>query len=206
MNSVQYICTIMNKKEIQEQRVKGYFIAATKDILKSEGLKSVSVRNIADRAGYSFATLYNYFKDVKDLVFLCVKDFREECREHAEGRTAGVTPGNKRLKATILAYMEYFIQYPGIFELFFVEKLSDIDDKGATTALVTSLLEELCAADWACCIDKRMLTGREANLKKAALLYGVTGLLTLYLNRRYPASYDAFLKQAGNLIDGQLKN
>lgn len=196
----------MNKKEIQEQRVKGYFIAATKDILKSEGLKSVSVRNIADRAGYSFATLYNYFKDVKDLVFLCVKDFREECREHVAGRTAAITPGNKRLKATILAYMEYFIQYPGIFELFFAEQLSQIDDKGATTALVTSLLEELCAADWAYCIDKRMLTGREATLKKAALLYGVTGLLTLYLNRRYPESYAAFQKQAGNLIDGQLKN
>jgi AcrR family transcriptional regulator len=196
----------MNKKEIQEQRVKGYFITATKDILKSEGLKSVSVRNIADRAGYSFATLYNYFKDVKDLVFLCVKDFREECREHVLDRTAAVTPGNKRLRATILAYMEYFIQYPGIFELFFVEQLSAIDDKGATTALVTSLLDELCNADWAYCIDKRVLTAREAKLKKAALLYGVTGLLTLYLNRRYPGSYDAFLKQAGNLIDGQLKN
>lgn len=206
MNSVQYICAIMNKKEIQEQRVKGYFIAATKDILKSEGLKSVSVRNIADRAGYSFATLYNYFKDVKDLVFLCVKDFREECREHVLSRTAAITPGNKRLKAIMLAYMEYFIQYPGIFELFFVEKLSDMDNKGATTALVTSLLEDLCAADWTYCIDKRMLTAREAGLKKAALLYGITGLLTLYLNRRHPESYTAFLKQAGNLIDGQLKN
>lgn len=205
MNTVQYICTIMNKKEIQEQRVKGYFIAATKDILKSEGLKSVSVRNIADRAGYSFATLYNYFKDVKDLVFLCVKHFREECREHVQQRTAGVTPGNRRLKATVLAYLEYFVQYPGIFELFFTEKLSDLDGKGATTALVTSLLEELCAEDWAYCIDKRVLTAREARLKKAVLLQGTTGLLMLYLHRRFPDSYAAFLKQATSLIDGQLK-
>ncbi|MBO9730901.1 MAG: TetR/AcrR family transcriptional regulator [Chitinophaga sp.] len=196
----------MNKKEIQEQRVKGYFIEATKEILKSEGLKSVSVRNIADRAGYSFATLYNYFKDVKDLVFLCVKDFRAECSEYVTAHTAGVTPGNRRLKATVLAYMEYFIQYPGIFELFFVEKLSEVDNKGNTTGLVTSLLTELCAADWKYCIDKRMLTAREATLKQAALLYSITGLLTLYLNRRYPESYSAFLKQAGQLIDGQLKN
>lgn len=206
MNTVQYICTIMNKKEIQEQRVKGYFITATKDLLKSEGLKSVSVRNIADRAGYSFATLYNYFKDVKDLVFLCVKDFREECREYVERRTMTTTPGNKRLKAIILAYMEYFIQYPGIFDLFFAEKLSDISGKGDTSALITSLLEELCATDWDYCVDRRMLTSREAGLKKAALLYGTTGLLTLYLNRRHPGSYDAFLKQATHFIDSQLKS
>ena len=53
----------MEKKEIQEQRMRGYFIQATKEIIKGEGIKSVSVRNIADRAGYSYATLYNYFKD-----------------------------------------------------------------------------------------------------------------------------------------------
>lgn len=205
MNTVQYICTMVNKKEIQEQRVRGYFIAATKELLKSEGLKSVSVRNIADRAGYSFATLYNYFKDVKDLVFLCVKDFREECQEYTAGRTSSITPGNKRLKAIILAYMDYFIQYPGIFDLFFNEKLSDIDQKGNTSELVTSLLGDLCAADWEFCVDRRMLTIREAAHKNMVLLYGCTGLLTLYLNRRYPGSYEAFVKQAGSFIDQQLK-
>ena len=41
----------MQKKEIQEQRIKGYFIEAAKEMLKGEGLKSISVRNIAERAG-----------------------------------------------------------------------------------------------------------------------------------------------------------
>ena len=58
----------MEKKQIQEQRIKSYFIQATKEILKGEGLKCISVRNIADKAGYSYATLYNYFKDVQDLI------------------------------------------------------------------------------------------------------------------------------------------
>ena len=65
----------MKNKELQEKRMKGYFIQATKDILKGEGLKGISVRNIADQAGYSYATLYNYFKDINDLVFVCVNDF-----------------------------------------------------------------------------------------------------------------------------------
>ena len=54
----------MKNKIIQEQRIKGYVIQAAKEILKGEGLKSISVRNIADQAGYSYATLYNYFKDI----------------------------------------------------------------------------------------------------------------------------------------------
>ena len=64
----------MDKKIIQEERMKGYFIQATKEILKGEGLRAASVRNIADQAGYSYATLYNYFKDIKELIFVCIKD------------------------------------------------------------------------------------------------------------------------------------
>lgn len=195
----------MDKKVIQEQRMRGYFIAATKDILRSEGVKSISVRNIADRAGYSFATLYNYFKDVKDLVFLCVEGFREECRAYVENKTEKVPRGQKRLKAIIAAYLEYFIQYPGIFELFFIEKLSDIDNKQGTPALVVSFLEHLCQREWEYCVEKQVMTAGEVAAKKAALLYGTTGLLVLYLNRRTPDSYNAFLKAATGFIDQQLK-
>ena len=35
--------------DIQEQRMRDYFIQATKEILRGEGLKSLSVRNIAGR-------------------------------------------------------------------------------------------------------------------------------------------------------------
>jgi len=84
---------MVERKEIQEQRMKGYFIQATKDILKGEGLRAISVRNIADRAGYSYATLYNYFSDVKDLIFECVKDFQDEAREFIAAETKNSEPG-----------------------------------------------------------------------------------------------------------------
>ncbi len=58
----------MENKEIQELRVKGYFVQAAMELSKGEGLKSSSVRNFEERAGYSHASLYNYFKDIKDLI------------------------------------------------------------------------------------------------------------------------------------------
>jgi len=36
----------------------------------------------------AFATIYNYFRDVNDLVFLCVEDFLKECEDFVDQRTA----------------------------------------------------------------------------------------------------------------------
>ncbi|MBC9928877.1 TetR/AcrR family transcriptional regulator [Chitinophaga qingshengii] len=196
----------MKNKALQEQRIRGYFIEATKEILKSEGLKSVSVRNIAEKAGYSFATLYNYFKDAKDLVFLCVQDFQTECTEHVTARSAKAARGEKKLRAILLAYLEYFVQYPGIFELFYVEKLSDLNKQPATAPLITGFLDKLCEEEWKYLITGKTVSTAMAANKKAALLYGLSGLLLLYINRQMPAGYPAFLKAATTFIDGQLKD
>jgi AcrR family transcriptional regulator len=48
------------------------------NIIESEGIKSIRARNIANQAGYSYATLNNYFKNIKELVFYCVQDFQKE--------------------------------------------------------------------------------------------------------------------------------
>ncbi|RAJ02439.1 TetR family transcriptional regulator [Chitinophaga skermanii] len=190
----------MDKKELQEQRMKGYFIDATKEILKSEGLKSLSVRNIAEKAGYSFATLYNYFPDVKHLVFYCVRDFREECRAYVQSRLEGVTKGKKRIRAIVLAYMEYFVQYPGIFELFFIEKLSDIDHQKETAGLIVHFLQELCEEDWAVCAAKKVYTDVDIQLKQSQLSIITTGILVLYMHRNTPGNYKACI----SLVNAQM--
>ncbi len=43
----------MKNRQIQEERIKSYFLDSAKNLLKAEGLKSVSVRNVAYHAGYS---------------------------------------------------------------------------------------------------------------------------------------------------------
>src|SRR5258708_12719872 len=137
----------MKNKEVQGQRMRGYFLAATKELLKAEGLKSVSVRSIADKAGYSSATMYSYFKDVNDLVFLCVHDFYEECKLHVTGRVKRSEKGVNSLKVAIKAYTEFFIQYPGVFELFFIEMMGDLGNKKSITDLINSSLHHPCNKD-----------------------------------------------------------
>jgi AcrR family transcriptional regulator len=164
-----------------------------KEILKGEGLKCVSVRNIAERAGYSYATLYNYFKDVKDLVFECVQDFQEECEAFIHAEADNTPPGLEKIAAVAEAYLKYFVHYPGIFELFYLEKTTDLGSKQSTSEKISTFPDRLLASDWEHCIRNKIVTAEEVTIIKQTLNTVITGLLVLYLNRRFPPSYQEFI-------------
>lgn len=191
----------MTKKEIQEKRMKEYFIQATKDILKAEGINALSVRNIADKAGYSYATLYNYFKDINDLVFLCINDFQQECKLFVSKQSKKNSPGLDRLKASVQAYIDYFVEYPGIFDLFYLTKVGDFGNKQTIINAISISLDDVCQSDWNYCIKQNLISVEKAASIKHQLKLVVIGLLLLYLNRRIPDSYTEFMKQANDQIN-----
>lgn len=195
----------MSNKEVQEQRMKNYFIQATKEILKGEGLRAVSVRNVADRAGYSYATLYNYFKDIKDLIFECVKDFQEEGEEFVTAEVRTSTHGMEKIKSITKAYMKYFIQYPGIFELFYIEKTINLVNKQPTIDLINTFLDRLCTEEWEYLIKNKILKRKDADIIKSKLRYLVPGILLLYLTRGNPATYKEFINITNEQLDDIIK-
>lgn len=60
----------MPKKEIQRRRIMTYFINAASEIIEKEGIEKITIRKVADKAGYNSATLYNYFENLDHLIFL----------------------------------------------------------------------------------------------------------------------------------------
>ena len=190
----------MERKQIQEQRIKGYFIQAAKELLKGEGLKRVSVRIVADRAGYSYATLYNYFKNLNDLIFECIKEFQAECEEHVKAKTKKSPDGEQKIKDIVKAYVSYFTEYPGVFELFFLERMGDLCNKKEISELIYHSLDSLCNEQWDYLVAEGKLTANEAESKKQLLRFAITGLLVFYENRLQPNTYKEFTK----LLDAQL--
>lgn len=168
----------MRNRQIQEERIKTYFLDSAKNLLRAEGLKGVSVRNVAYRAGYSYATLYNYFKDINDLLFRCVEDFCREVAEFVAARTEGVAPGREGLRRTARAYVEYFVEYPGVFELFFLERLGGFGGRTETAALITGLLGRLCEPRLAECVADGTYTAEEAAAVEEKLRCMLPGMLT----------------------------
>jgi len=71
----------MNNKEIQRKRMLTYFIEAAKKIIEEEGLQAVTIRKVADMAGYNSATLYNYFENLNHLMFFASMKYLSEYAE-----------------------------------------------------------------------------------------------------------------------------
>lgn len=186
--------------EIQEERVKGYFISAAKDLIRGEGLVVVSARNVAERAGYSYATLYNYFKDIRDLIFSCVEDFLEECRVFVMDYASMVPNGEEHLLLVASGYCNFFIQYPGIFDLLFHQKASTISTPQSKVGKIADFLNELTSEDW------RVIEGESSDKNCSATakrthFYAIHGLLLLYLNNRQVMEYGQVMQKVKELTE-----
>lgn len=189
----------MTRNAVQEERMRRYFIQAAKEIIRGEGIEAVSSRTVAERAGYSYATLYNYFKDVRDLIFCCVDDFLEECRRSIEE-----APASKRnsLSGVTRLYASFMIQYPGIFSLLYLQKPSDLSTKPSDLEKIDSFFGTLTAPCWES-IDQALhrekkLTDDRLAAAKLAHECAVHGLLMSYLNRRKNASFRSLME----MLDG----
>lgn len=60
--------TTFDKKEIKRKRMMSYFIDAADKIIDEEGIDQLTIRKVADLAGYNSATIYNYFENLEHLV------------------------------------------------------------------------------------------------------------------------------------------
>ena len=65
-------------KEEQKRQNARTFINAAQEMIESEGLENISVRKIAQKAGFHNSTIYLYFEDLDQLaMFASLKYFRE---------------------------------------------------------------------------------------------------------------------------------
>ncbi|QXE01634.1 TetR/AcrR family transcriptional regulator [Terribacillus sp. DMT04] len=115
----------MNKKEIQKSRMWKYFVEATADIIREEGLEKVTIRKVADRAGYNSATLYNYFNDLSHLKFFASMTL---LKEYTDEVVVYMSRSDKPLEKYLLAwecFCIYSFRYPKLFDAVFIKDLGD---------------------------------------------------------------------------------
>ena len=60
----------MNQKEELRTQNMIRFIEAARELIDQEGLESLSIRKIAEKAGFHNSTIYLYFRDMDHLVML----------------------------------------------------------------------------------------------------------------------------------------
>lgn len=115
-------------KEIQKERIKQYFIDAAKDIIKEEGVDAVSVRKVADLAGYSYGTIYNYFSDLNHLLWYAGLGFIQEMMSIYENKNINNVENPEDFRRIYIKYLEYYMENPNIFQLFFCHQLGNLPE------------------------------------------------------------------------------
>jgi len=191
----------MSASKLQQQRTKNYFINAAKEILRGEGLKVASARNIAEKAGYSYATLYNYFDDLTSLIFECVRDFQIEIDELIIPAIENADSAEHKLRAGLTAWVNYFVQYPGIFELFFLERIGETGQCSDISDTIYNSIVPACNPGLDQWISEDKISKEEAAQIQGRIRFQLTGLMLYYSNRKNPSDYAGLQQVLNRQID-----
>ncbi|QQE76466.1 TetR/AcrR family transcriptional regulator [Brevibacillus composti] len=101
-----------------------YFVEATAQIIREEGIENVTIRKIADIAGYNSATIYNYFSEISHLVFFASLKFMKQYTEEVAQvyKRNDLAPMEKYLRAWEL-FCQHSFQNPSVFHAVFIADL-----------------------------------------------------------------------------------
>lgn len=192
-------------KTLQEERMRGYFLTAVKDLIRAEGIAVVTARNVAERAGYSYATLYNYFKDIRDLIFSCIEDFMEECRDFINHDISNVLNGISKIKQISRSYIKFMIQYPGIFDLFYEQNASDISTSKSNFQSIYNFFDSLIGNEWEEALKNKNYKKEKIKAVGENYKLALHGLLLFYLNRRIYMDFDQLIEKNEDIINQLIK-
>ncbi len=115
---------IDDKKSLKRERIKIYFLEAAEEIIINEGYEKVSVRKVADIAGYSYATIYNYFEDLNELMWEVKEAMILDIFEAMQKKMHRETYGIDEVKKGFRIYIEYYLENPNVFKFFYFYPLS----------------------------------------------------------------------------------
>lgn len=107
------------RNKIKRARMMKYFIDAANQIIEKEGVRAVNIRNTAHLAGYSSATLYNYFDNLTHLVFLATFDQLETYNKAISACIAECKNSIEVYMRVCKCFCDYSYEKPEIYELLF---------------------------------------------------------------------------------------
>jgi AcrR family transcriptional regulator len=110
------------RRQGQRGQVRKAILDAAGAVFLEVGLEALSMRKVAERAGYTATTIYRYFADKDDLLFSVVAEglaaFTAALRE---GRDTGDDP-LARIEGMGLSYVRFGLDHPALYRLLFIQR------------------------------------------------------------------------------------
>lgn len=121
------ILTYMEKQstEIRQEQIK----QAVLDIIYTDGLKSLSTRNLANRIGMSEGSIFRHFATKKDIILAIIKDVQNDFIGSLRNIANSDIEPELRLHKFLCQTVNYLTQNKGITMLMFSEASHNNDDE-----------------------------------------------------------------------------
>lgn len=114
----------MDKLDIKKRRVMMYFIEATQELILNEGIENLSIKKIADTAGYNTATIYNYFEDLEELILYSSIDYLKIYLKDLRNRINSDMKAIEMYETIYKVFVHHSFENPEIFHTLFFGKYS----------------------------------------------------------------------------------
>ena len=208
----------IDNKDIKKKRILKYFIQATKEVIEEKGIENVTIRNVAKRAGYNSATIYNYFDNYKQLIFFASLDFLSN---YIKAMPDYITEGEDEVERFILmweCFCKYSFETPQIYYAIFTEELGDHPETlmgkyfqifpeklGDPPERLIPMLLDPDLSRRASIASKPLIKNGHLSKEKAEevdnmITYIYHGMLTLIINNRIDYSVDEAVKKISSHI------
>ena len=115
----------MDKLDIKKRRVMMYFIEATQDLILNEGIENLSIKRIADKAGYNTATIYNYFEDLEELILYSSVDYLKIYLKDLRDEISSDMKAIEIYETIYKVFVHHSFEKPEVFHTLFFGKYPD---------------------------------------------------------------------------------
>ncbi len=108
------------RRESEKQELRHAILQAASDLFVERGYEGFSLRQVAERIGYSPTTIYLYFADKDSLIFALLDDAFDQFGTALRQATDPITDPLAKLEALGRAYVRFGLTHPLHYQVMFV--------------------------------------------------------------------------------------
>ncbi|MBN2878366.1 MAG: TetR/AcrR family transcriptional regulator [Clostridia bacterium] len=192
-----------SKKSIKAERTKKAFAETAKSIIEEEGAANVSVRKVADKSGYSLRSIYNYFTNLDELLWMTRELMTDDLADYFTAMDHELN-SIEDFKSMMRAFMDYFIDRPNVFFFFYCYPLDKSVKKSTNSILNEPHVREKFGKTYLFLMSLGHSAEDAANIS-TSIIFALYGLLTLYMTGNDGISKDGIYAHLDKTIEIMIK-
>jgi AcrR family transcriptional regulator len=106
----------------EKEKLQNRIFGAAAAVFLERGYEGFSMRQIAERIGYSATTIYGYYDSKDDLLYAMVQEGFRRFGDQLTKAAARAKKPRDRLKAVCAAYVDFGLKNPVYYQLMFMQR------------------------------------------------------------------------------------